>query len=66
MFTKFTFLSLSHLVENNDTKYDLFSLKKKKVIFAFFFVEKMRVATYTSRKSLNIAIFILSGPNYMI
>ena len=27
IFTKFTFLNLSHLVENNDTKYDLFIIK---------------------------------------
>ena len=37
MFTKFTFLSLSHLVENNDTKYDLFFIKIKKCDFLGWF-----------------------------
>ena len=35
--TNFIFLSLSHLVENNDTKYYLFFIKIKKVIFWVIF-----------------------------
>ena len=37
IFTNFIFLSLSHLVENNDTKYYLFFIQIKKVIFWVIF-----------------------------